>query len=191
MKHQSISCLILAGGKSSRMNHHDKGLVAFKGQPLVSHVISSLKHQIDDFVISANRNFDQYRQFSPHVIPDATEQNGPMSGIAAALPTCKHDLILVVPCDMPYLPNDLVTLLLTNLNNHKMAVAETQNHLQPVFLMHRSLLSGVQHHLASGHFKLLQWIQSCSPAIISFSNADAFKNLNHASDIDQAQNASN
>ena len=171
------------------MNHQDKGLIALHGRPLVGHVINSLEDQVDDFVISANRNFDQYRQFSAHVIPDATEQNGPLSGIAAALPACKHNLILVVPCDMPFLPNDLADLLLANLNDHKIAVAETQNHLQLVFLMHRSLLSSVQHHLASGHFKILQWVQSCSPAIVSFSNTDAFKNLNSSSDITLAENS--
>ena len=56
MNTHTISCIILAGGESKRMNGNDKGLIDFNGQPLIAHVINALQNQIDDFVISANRN---------------------------------------------------------------------------------------------------------------------------------------
>ena len=169
------------------MNHVDKGLVKFKGQPLISHVITALQNQVDDFVISANRNLDSYQQFAANVITDTDEKNGPLSGIASALSRCQHERVLVVPCDMPYLPDDLVDTLLNNIGNHGLSIIEIEQRLQLVFLMRKSLLTSVQNQLSSGHYKLMQWIETCSPAIIDCSNnAEAFRNINSVQELDQA-----
>ena len=167
------------------MNHADKGLVKFKGRPLIEHVINALQNQVDDFVISANRNLDSYQQFASTVIPDNDEKNGPLSGIAAALPACKHEWVLVVPCDMPYLPDDLVRTLLSGSANSDIAIIEVKHRLQLVFLMNKSLLASVQEHLLSGKHKLMQWVESCSPAIVDCSDAaDAFRNINSAEELE-------
>lgn len=184
MKAHSISCIILAGGESKRMNGNDKGLIDFNGQPLIAHVINALQNQVDDFVISANRNIEHYQQYSPNVIPDKSERHGPLSGIAAALPNCKHEQVLVAPCDMPYLPNDLVEKLVTNFEHTDVAIAEVLKRFQLVFVMNRSLLTSIQEHLASDKHKLMQWVGDCSHTTIDFTaSADAFRNINSIQDI--------
>lgn len=180
-----ISCIILAGGESKRMHGEDKGLVDFNGQPLITHAIAKLKNQVDDIVISANRNFEIYRQFSSTVIPDIAEKNGPLSGISSSLPDCQHDLVLVVPCDMPYLPDNLVDKLSSNIGHSDIAIIEVQQRLQLVFLMRQSLLTSVRDHLSTGKYKLMQWAQSCSHSVVDFSdNAEAFKNMNTTRELD-------
>lgn len=184
---RSISCIILAGGEGKRVNCADKGLIQFNGQSLIEHVITALQNQVDDIVISANRNLEQYKQFSPTVIPDATGNHGPLSGIAAALPACKHELVLVVPCDMPYLPNNLLTRLLADFERHDIAIAEINDRLQLVFLMRKSLLNSVQDHVSSRKYKLMQWVKSCSHSILNFNEMpDSFKNMNSAQQLNQS-----
>ncbi|MCW8923968.1 MAG: molybdenum cofactor guanylyltransferase [Gammaproteobacteria bacterium] len=186
MNSHAVSCLILAGGKSQRMNHADKGLVEFKGRPLIEHVINALRHQVDDFVISANRNLELYKHYSPDVVPDVSGKHGPLSGIASALPTCSHDRVLVVPCDMPFLPDNLVDSLLTNSDNSPLSIIKVHTRMQLVFLMHKSLLGSVQEHLDSDKHKLMQWVEACSPVIIDCSHsARAFRNINSIHDLDQ------
>ena len=51
-----ISCIILAGGKDKRVSGLDKGLVSYKNRPLIEHVIHTVQNQVDDIIISANRN---------------------------------------------------------------------------------------------------------------------------------------
>lgn len=185
MNLQAVSCLILAGGKSRRMNHADKGLIEYRGRPLISHVISALQHQVDDFVISANRNLESYQQLASTVIPDDGEKNGPLSGIVAALPACRHELVLVVPCDMPNLPNRLVQTMLAGLADSDIAIIEVNHRLQLVILMRKSLLTSAQDHLSTGRHKLMQWVTSCTPAIIDYSDAaDAFININTAEELE-------
>ena len=186
MKTHSVSCIILAGGEGKRVNHADKGLIQFNGQPLISHVITSLQNQVDDIVISANRNLEQYKQYSPTVIPDITGNHGPLSGIAAALPACKHELVLIVPCDMPNLPDNLLTKLLANIERHDITIVEIQGRLQLVFLMQKSLLHSAQSHVSSGKYKLMQWVTSHSHFIIDFNETpDSFKNMNSTQELNQ------
>ena len=169
------------------MNHADKGLVEFKGQPLIKHVISALQHQVDDFVISANRNIDTYQQFASTIIPDNDEKNGPLSGIASALAACQHEQVLVVPCDMPFLPDNLVSSLSTGFDQHDIAIVEIHQRLQLVMLMQKSLLGSVQDHLCSGQHKLMQWVETCSPAMVNCNDtAGAFRNINSMQELEQA-----
>jgi molybdopterin-guanine dinucleotide biosynthesis protein A len=185
MSTHSVSCIILAGGEGRRVNNADKGLVEFNGQPLVAHVINALQHQVDDIVISANRNLDIYQQFSPTVIPDTTGRHGPLSGIAAALPACKHEQVLIVACDMPYLPDNLLVTLLAGFEQNDIAIVNVQDRLQLVFLMQKSLLPSVHEHVSSGKHKLMQWVKSRSHSMVDFSDrADAFKNMNSNQELD-------
>jgi molybdopterin-guanine dinucleotide biosynthesis protein A len=65
-----ISCIILAGGQGSRAGGRDKGLIDYNGRPLIEHLIQSVKAQVDDIVISTNRNTESYNKYSDKVITD-------------------------------------------------------------------------------------------------------------------------
>lgn len=105
--------LILAGGLADRMGGEDKGLALLEGRPLIDRVIGKIRPQVSHIVISANRNLEEYARRSPHVFPDARQWQhfGPLSALCTAandLQLAAADWLLIVPCDMPYLPDDLV-----------------------------------------------------------------------------------
>ena len=60
---REISSVILAGGQGLRMNGVDKGLVEFRGLPLVAHLISVIDSRVHKIYISANRSFDSYSTY--------------------------------------------------------------------------------------------------------------------------------
>lgn len=179
IKRKNISCIILAGGKGSRFNNQDKGLVKFKDKPLIEHVINIIQPQVDDIVISANRNIDSYNNYSSNVVQDNDENFcGPLSGIASAIPHCKHEWILIVPCDMPLLPTGLVTQMQENMNDQLACIAEANGRLQLVLFMHSSLLSSIQDSLSQKHYKLIKWAKSQNHIIVQFDDDAAFNNVN-------------
>lgn len=51
-----LSGCILAGGRATRMQGQDKGLVLLGGIPLYQHSVKLLAPQTDDIFINANRN---------------------------------------------------------------------------------------------------------------------------------------
>ena len=180
-----VSCIILAGGEGKRVGGVDKGLLEYRGKPLIEHVIEKVSPQVDDIVISANRNTKRYQLYSQNVISDESEQYlGPLAGIAAALPYCTNERVLIVPCDMPFLPGNLVQKL-SNATGKDISIAETETKMQLAFLMHKKLLTPIQHSVNNNQLRLMQWVRSHQPAIIHFTDDEAFKNFNNRDDIDQ------
>lgn len=186
MSHIPVSCIILAGGEGRRFNHKDKGLVELNGKPLVQHVIERVNSQVDDIVISANRNVETYRQFASHVIADELENyQGPLAGIASALPYCKHPWVLVVPCDIPLLPDDIVQTLKSEATN-KLSILMVNDRLQLIFLLHRDLLVPLNDYLLGGDHKVMDWVSMQNPSIVELdADLNTFANLNTAEQLEQ------
>ena len=64
-KNENIkSCIILCGGKSSRMGR-DKGSMIIQDKPMIKHILSTLNHQINEAIIVLNEQsrIDKYREF--------------------------------------------------------------------------------------------------------------------------------
>lgn len=186
-----VSCIILAGGRGKRAGGLDKGLLPYKdktgnNKPLIEHVIDTVKNQVDDIVISANRNIKSYKQYSANVIGDSTEDyQGPLAGIAACLKHCKHELVLVVACDMPNLPSNLVTRLLSEIQNNSISIATVNNHHQLALIIKGNMVDSVQQRLNNKQLKLMQWVESAPYNTVSFDDTPhSFVNLNHLLDTD-------
>jgi len=181
----SCSCIILAGGKGRRVGGADKGLLQYKNKPLIEHVINTVSPQVDDLVISANRNIEHYKHYTRKVISDESEQHlGPLAGINTALPHCAHEWVLIVPCDTPYLPDDIIDKFLINRTDNNLYIAESNNKLQPVMLIHKTLYDSISHSLREGQRRLMHWVRSQQPEIVIFQDDMAFKNFNDTDDFD-------
>jgi molybdopterin-guanine dinucleotide biosynthesis protein A len=183
-----ISCIILAGGRATRMNNVDKGLVLLQNKPLIAHVIARLKPQSDEILINANREIAAYEAFGYPVLRDENEEFiGPLAGFSLGLQHAKHDYILTVPCDSPLLPLSLADRLLNGISeaHADIAVASSDGDTHPVFcLMKKSVLPSLIEFLDAGERKVSAWQKSLNYTEVSFSdNSDEFINLNTFDDL--------
>ena len=120
----NINGLILAGGAGSRMQGRDKGLINWMGRPLVAHVAERLSPQVNELYISCNRNAGEYAKFAESLIADKRENfQGPLAGIEASAAIIESGYLIVVACDTPKLPADLVDRLVTPLLEKKVSPA--------------------------------------------------------------------
>ena len=179
----SITSIILSGGRATRMNGLDKGLVQLQQKPLIAHVIARLNPQVDEIFINANREIVQYQAFGLPVLQDEiAEFIGPLAGFSLGLQHAKHEYVLTVPCDSPLLPVDLAHRLLNSLvlTKSEVAVASSDGNTHPVFcLIKKSVLPSLTEYLASGERKVSTWQKSQQCVEVDFSDcADAFTNLN-------------
>ncbi|MBE9567157.1 MAG: molybdenum cofactor guanylyltransferase [Proteobacteria bacterium] len=179
-----ISCIILAGGEGRRVNGQDKGLVLYQDKPLIEHVIDRIRPQVDDIVISANRNLATYRRYADNVISDDRENYmGPLAGINACLPHCRHPLALIVACDLPRLPDDLVNRLQSAMKHAEervdVCIATVDKRHQLTLLMRTDLQAGIAQRLTNNQLKLIEWVESQHYSTVSFDDStQAFANLN-------------
>lgn len=178
-----VTGVILAGGRARRMNKQDKGLVNFKGRPMVSYAIAALAPLVDQIVINANRNSEQYQQFGWPVVADQTDSfDGPLAGVLAAMIHADADVLLVIPCDSPLIKAEhLQNLLATRAENDAdVAVAFDGERLHPVFLAIKTTLkTSLQDYLASGQRKMALWLEQQNMVQVDFSNEpEIFSNIN-------------
>ena len=184
----SISAIILSGGRATRMNGVDKGLMLLQNKPLIAHVIARLKPQVDEILINANREIAQYEAFGLPVLKDENEEFiGPLAGFSLGLQHTKHKYVLTVPCDSPLLPLDLVERLLNGMTEAlaDVAVASSDGDTHPVFcLMKKSVLPSLTAFLEQGERKVSAWQKSQKYIEVDFSdNSDWFINLNTFDDL--------
>ncbi|MBS1219618.1 MAG: molybdenum cofactor guanylyltransferase MobA, partial [Proteobacteria bacterium] len=156
-----ITGVVLAGGQGRRMGHVDKGLQLLRGRPMVAWVIERLAPQVDEILINANQNLDRYAQFGHRVIPDAIGGFvGPLAGLHRGLSEATHPLVATVPCDSPFLPEDLIEKLRAALDRAQadLAVARTGDQSHPVFcLCRKSVAAGLADYLVAGGRKIDAW----------------------------------
>ncbi len=183
-----VTGVILAGGLARRMNKQDKGLVNFKGRPMVSYAIAALAPLVDQIVINANRSSEQYRQFGWPVVADQTDSfDGPLAGVLAAMTYVDADVLLVIPCDSPLIKAEhLQKLLVTRAENDAdVAVAFDGERLHPVFLAIKTTLKTSLHdYLASGQRKMALWLEQQNMVQVDFSNEpEIFSNINTLAEL--------
>lgn len=183
-----ISAIILSGGRATRMNGADKGLVLLQSKPLIQHVIARLEPQVDEILINANRELAQYQALGYIVLQDEVEDFlGPLAGFSLGLQHAKHDYVLTVPCDSPLLPVDLAQRLMAALIEHKaeIAVATSDGSAHPVFsLCKKTVLPSLAAYLQQGERRVSAWQKKQQYIEVDFSDCnEAFTNLNTFEDL--------
>jgi molybdopterin molybdotransferase len=187
-----VSGLVLAGGRGTRLGGRDKGWVELAGRPLIEYVLASLAPQVERLCINANRELERYQRYGLPVIEDTSlGQPGPLAGIAAGLSACPSDWLMVVPCDSPWLPADLVARLQAAAlaRQSPIAVVTLAGRLEPVFvLLAQRLAADCAAFLAAGGRKVSDWLARHDPVEVDFSDcAEAFVNLNTEHDLAGAE----
>lgn len=129
------SVLILAGGRGQRMGGRDKGLVQWRGEPLVAHVHRAVRPLTDDLVISCNRNHEAYGVYADQRVSDAeADFPGPLAGVIAGLGVAQHDWLVVLACDAPRVDRALVEgLLELAVSADSAAMVHQGGYWQPMF----------------------------------------------------------
>jgi molybdopterin-guanine dinucleotide biosynthesis protein A len=192
IRKDEITGIVLAGGQGRRMGGVDKGLVAFRGAPMVAAVIARLAPQVATIVVNANQNAEAYAAFGHRVVPDAVGGfAGPLAGLHAGLAAATTRYAVTVPCDSPFLPHDLVARLAAALDRHgaALAVARTSDQPHPVFALVRAdVRANLEAFLAGGGRKIDAWYAALDVVEVPFDDeAEAFRNLNTRGELADAE----
>ena len=182
----TITALILAGGAGRRVEHRDKGLITLMGKPYIAHVSEALKPQVDKVLISCNRNFSDYANFCSTTVADTRRDfQGPLAGLEAAAPLVKTPLLVVVACDMPHLPADLVARLLAPLSSAALdapQISYVYDGTKAQYLcagIRRDCLLSLTRFLDDGGRAVKEWYSQQNTIAVDFSDQQTcFRNYN-------------
>lgn len=119
------SALVLAGGRSERFGR-PKALVEMLGRPLVAHVAAALAPLAEDIIVSVadDETAGTIEEALPHVrfVVDQRWSAGPIEGFRQGFRVAHGAVVLVAPCDAPFLRTELYRLLLSALGDSDAAV---------------------------------------------------------------------
>lgn len=179
----SITGIVLAGGRARRMGGTDKGLIPLCGQPMIQHVIDALREQAGPIIINANRNIETYAATGCPVVPDTDDTYaGPLAGMSSGLHAAATPFCLTVPCDSPLIGPDIALRLYQALYDSQadIAVAHDGDRTHPVVtLMQTGLAPSIDDFLASGERKIDLWFERHTWVTADFSDhPEYFINVN-------------
>ena len=189
MRLEDVTAIVLCGGAGSRLGAPDKTLVPVLGTPLVRHTVDALAPQVGGIVLSCGREVEPYASLGHPVVSDVDPGNGPLGGIASALPTVETDWILVHPGDTPFPDPGLVARLGPTADSRGVAVPRAgaqRQHL--VMLLSRAMAEELAAYYESGGRAVREWLDECEVEGVDMSDVgDSFFNVNTPADLAEAE----
>lgn len=191
---EKITAVILAGGQGRRMGHRDKGLIELNGKPLIEHVIDKIAPQVGQIAINSP-DHKAYEQYGYPTFGDVLSGGlGPLAGLHSALSHCNSELILVLPCDTPLIPDDLVERMVRQLDEEGAELCSVSDgeRVHAVFILARSTIKQrLEGYLQQGKRRVQEWLKSEQAAIAIFTECPlSFININtqeELSNLEQPQ----
>jgi len=161
----------------------DKAMLPVAGKPLIEVIVEQLKLRFDNILISARRA-DDYRFLGLEIVPDAAPGQGPLRGIASALPRTKYDLAFVTACDIPRIDLKFVEHLLDLAEGHEVVLPFRPPDLyEPLFAVYRrSVVGPAEEILAAGKRSLLELLDKVRVRRVKIPEGLSFGNINTRAD---------
>ncbi len=187
-----VSAIVLAGGLARRFKGEDKGLLELAHRPLIEWVTGRLAGHAAEILINANRNLIQYARLGYTVVPDYLPENpGPLAGLLSAARTAQQEWLLTTPCDVPFLPLNLVMHLHEHAQSSQVplvrAADETGTHFA-IMLAHRDLMPDLERYVRDGGRQVRAWQERHPHETVYFGEDPyAFLNINTPDDLKTAE----
>ncbi len=121
----SVQTIVIAGGKSSRMDYVDKLNLPLSGKTLLEIAIANA---VGKTFLSTNldRNFGEIK-----TVKDLVSDGGPAVGVWSCLQFVDAEYVLLIAADQPFISNYLSDLITKAISHHSGAWLKVDGELQP------------------------------------------------------------
>ena len=178
---KDISCVILSGGKSSRMGR-DKALLPFGGyDSLAQYQYQKMKKIFENVYISSKSNkFD----FECNLILDIHQTHSPMHALSSIFNKLGNKDIFLLAVDMPSIDIEIIKPLLNEYHtNSSEIICYKHKNIEPFCAIYRyKVKDKIEQMIEEQDFKLQNLLQKASISVLTTHKIDKFQNLNHYSD---------
>ena len=183
---------VLAGGRGVRMGGAKPSRLLGKASLLERSTARAFSWGAP--VVLVLRSADQASLPGVRTLCDAAEVPGPLGGLCAALCWARDsdlDAVLTIPCDMPFLPDDLPWRLAAQLTEgHAVAMAASGERRHPICSLWRpGVLSAIEMRAGLGRHSLHGVADHAGCVEVSWPvlAIDPFFNVNSPEDMAQAE----
>lgn len=121
-----ITGIILCGGKSERMGT-DKSFLKINNIAMIDRIYSLMSNHFNEILLISNEP-EKYLYLTEKVYKDIYPGLGPLSGIHSGLKNSTSYYNFFVSCDMPFVTDDVIELILRNKTAGDIVITKDNNH---------------------------------------------------------------
>jgi len=181
-----VPCVILAGGKSSRMGK-DKSLLPFGDfDTLIEFQYYKLSQIFSNVYISSKTN---KFNFNANLILDKNQDtSSPMIALQSILNNIKFNKVCIITIDTPLIEIETIKTLIQQSEDYEITVAKDNlkiHNLCGVFNI--GLLPIVDSYIKNNNHKINSLLEKTKSKIVYFNDDEQFININTAYDYRQAK----
>lgn len=179
------NCVILAGGKSSRMGQ-DKTLMPFGNFATLTHFQVDKFSQIFDNVFVSSK----FEKFDPplKLIKDKVADDfSPMLALASILSNFKDESVFIIPADMPFVRAKTIEELFKFTKEFDIVIPQDDNHTHSLCgFFNSNLADKAKEFYEKGEHKIGLLHSVCKCKKVKFKDEKEFFNINYFSDYEVA-----
>ncbi|MGG7048662.1 MULTISPECIES: molybdenum cofactor guanylyltransferase [unclassified Campylobacter] len=179
-------CVILAGGKSSRMGQ-DKTLLPFGREPSMTHFLAKKMEQIFKEIYISSKS----QKFNPPlgILTDDSDDFSPMLALACILEKF-DDSVFIMPADMPFVSIECVNELAKFKDEFDVVVARDAKHRHSLCGFFNPKIANQARELyEKGEHKIGLLLSANSLKEVYFDDSSQFANVNNPDEYERALNA--
>jgi molybdopterin-guanine dinucleotide biosynthesis protein A len=160
------SAAILAGGRASRFGGRDKSALVIEGQPILDRQLAALARVADDVMLVVSEETPAPRA-DVRVVRDRVTASGPLGGLDAALAAARHDAIVLLACDMPFVTARLLGHLLALTPDADAVVPRTERGYHPLCAAYtRACQPAIAVRLDRGQFRMVDFLSDVRVRVV-------------------------
>jgi molybdopterin-guanine dinucleotide biosynthesis protein A len=158
----SVSGVIQAGGKSTRMGGAPKALIELGGKRIIERVVDALPPALSDLLLVTNTP-DLYAFLGLPMVPDVFPDHGSLGGIYSGLKAAKGEYAFTVACDMPFLHPDVVRLVIARAGEADVVIPKVGDQHETMHACYaKACLPYMEECLRSQRFKIVGFFPKVS-----------------------------
>ncbi len=179
-----IPCVILCGGKSSRMGE-DKALLPFSSSnSLTQYQYERLKPFFKEIFISSK--IDKF-DFPVNLILDKGEVFSPIVALETIFESLNFEKFFIITVDTPLVKIETIAKLIEESKGYDITVAKTQRVHNLCGVFNKSTLSQIKTMLNEDIHKVGFLLKNQNTSMIEFSDENEFINLNDKEEYKKAK----
>lgn len=165
----NVSCVILAGGRSSRMGQ-DKAFLRFNGKTFLKTIAEKLSQKCNQLIISANKEEEIYRQELKDIdfefVKDLKPYEGPLNAVSSIAEYVKNDFVFIATCDTPLLNTNLIEMFVLEIGSHQAVIPVIDSKLQPLNTLYTKDAVYKAKEVFTGSRSLMGWVEKLDYKLI-------------------------
>lgn len=189
-QYPNTDLVILAGGQARRMQGKNKLLQQFDHEMQLLKIYRQFCDEVAKIWVNSHQDCIVYQEIIAEIACFSDDQAGflgPLMGMKSAWAHVTTDYILFIPCDITFIPKDVLSkmhqALLEAENSQAVFISINEQNLYPFCLLKRDSLATLEKHLANEQLSIRKCFDDLKPQVVKYENPISFHSINSEQEL--------